>query len=72
MVYPEAIENGVSRITALLPEAPISKRSLALMLLAGDESLAEWLHKNLSEKDILQIEKIRQETQPSLLSPLDF
>jgi ferrous iron transport protein B len=60
MVYPEAIENGVSRITALLPEAPISKRSLALMLLAGDESLAEWLHKNLSERNILQIEKIRQ------------
>lgn len=39
--YPEAIEAGVSRMTPLLPEAPISKRSLALMLLAGDESLIE-------------------------------
>jgi ferrous iron transport protein B len=72
MVYPEAIENGVSQITALLPEAPISKRSLALMLLAGDESLAEWLHKNLSEKDILQIEKIRHETQVFFAEPIGY
>jgi ferrous iron transport protein B len=61
--YPEAIEAGVSRMTPLLPEAPISKRSLALMLLAGDESLIEWLHQNLSEEEILQIEKIWQEVQ---------
>ena len=33
------------------------------MLLSGDESLVPWLHQNLSEKEVLQIEKIRQETQ---------
>jgi ferrous iron transport protein B len=70
MVYPEAIENSALRITALLPEAPISKRSLALMLLAGDESLAEWLHKNLLKEIILQIEKIRQETQAYFAEPI--
>ena len=63
ITYPEAIEAGVSRITPLLPETPISKRSLALMLLSGDESLSEWLHQNLSEREILQIERIRQEIQ---------
>ena len=72
MIYPEAIEKGVSRITPLLPEALISKRSLALMLLAGDESLAEWLHKNLSKKDILQIENIRQETQALFAEPVGY
>jgi len=61
--YPEAIERGISQIIPFLPEASISKRSLALMLLSGDESLADWLHRNLLEKDILQIEKIRQEIQ---------
>ena len=61
--YPEAIERGISQIISLLPEASISKRSLALMLLSGDESLAEWLHHHLSENEILQIEKIRQEIQ---------
>ena len=70
--YPEAIESGISRIIPLLPEASISKRSLALMLLSGDESLAEWLHHNLSEKAILQIEKIRQEIQIHFADPIGY
>ncbi len=70
--YPEAIESGISRITPLLPEASISKLSLALMLLSGDESLAEWLHPNLSDKEILQIEKIRQEIQMHLAEPIGY
>ena len=72
ITYPDAIEEGVSRITPLLPEAPISKRSLALMLLSGDESLAEWLHINLSGGEILQIEKIRQEFQSRFAEPIGY
>jgi ferrous iron transport protein B len=72
IAYPEAIENGVSRITSLLPETLISKRSLALMLLSGDKSLIEWLHKNLPEEDILQIEKIHQETQALFAEPIGY
>jgi ferrous iron transport protein B len=63
ITYPEAVEGGISRITPLLPDASISKRSLALMLLSGDESLIEWLHQNLSEEAIGEIEKVRQEIQ---------
>jgi ferrous iron transport protein B len=70
--YPETIEAGVSRIVPLLPEAPISKRSLAVMLLSGDESLSGWLHENLSEEEILQIEKIRQETQAHFAEPIGY
>ena len=70
--YPEVIEGGLSKITSLLPEASISKRSLALMLLSGDESLAEWLHTNLSENDILQIEKIRQKIQIHLADSIGY
>ncbi len=72
MTYPEAIEEGVSRIISLLPEAPITKRALALMLLSGDESLAKWLHENLSEKEIHQIEKIRQEIQIRFSDPIGY
>ncbi len=72
ILYPEAIENGVSKIIPLLPEASISKRSLALMLLSGDESLVDWLHYHLSEVDIQQIEKIRQEIQSHLVEPIGF
>jgi ferrous iron transport protein B len=70
--YPEAIERGVTQIIPFLPEASISKRSLALMLLSGDESLADWLHRNLSEKDVLQIERIRQEAQAHFADPIGY
>jgi ferrous iron transport protein B len=70
--YPETIEAGVSRITPLLPEAPISKRSLALMLLAGDESLAEWLHRNLAEETIRKIEAIQQESQARFAESIGY
>jgi ferrous iron transport protein B len=70
--YPDVIETGISRITPLLPDASISKRSLALMLLSGDESLAEWLQTNLSENEIQQIEKIRQEIQIYLAEPIGY
>lgn len=70
--YPETIENGISRITPLLAEAPISKRSLALMLLSGDESLSEWLHQNLSDHIISKIENIRQEIQAHFADPVGY
>jgi ferrous iron transport protein B len=70
--YPEAVERGISQIIPLLPGASISRRSLALMLISGDESLADWLHQNLLEKDILQIEKIRRETQIHLAEPIGY
>jgi len=72
ITYPEAIEVGLSRITPLLPEGSISKCSLALMLLAGDESLIPWLHQNLSEKEILQIERIRLETEAHFGDPIGY
>ena len=72
ITYPEAIEDGVSRITSSLPETPISKRSLALMLLSGDESLAEWLHQNLPEEEISRIEKIRHEVQARFRDPIGY
>lgn len=72
ITYPETIEDGVSRITSTLPEPPISKRSLALMLLSGDESLAEWLHQNLSEEKISGIEKIRHEVQTRFRDPIGY
>ena len=36
----------------LLPPAPISGRSLALMLLAGDETLRAWLEERLNPPEI--------------------
>jgi ferrous iron transport protein B len=70
--YPEAIEAGVSRIVSLLPESPLSRRSIALMLLSGDQSLAGWLHQNLPEETISRIETICREIQGHFVEPVGY
>ena len=70
--YDEAIEGGVRDISVLLPEAHISRRALALMVLAGDESLKGWLHANLQDHVIADIEKIRQGVQSAFNNSLGY
>ncbi len=68
--YGEAIEDYIKRIEELLPAAGISGRSVALMILAGDESLRDWLKKNLSQEVIDEIERLRDECQSRFSEPL--
>lgn len=63
MHYGEKIEYYLSRISALLPDASISKRSLALMVLSGDDSMRGWFIANLEADKIKEIEDIRDEAQ---------
>jgi len=41
--YEPYVEEAIDRLEQLLPNMPIAKRSVALMLLAGDHSLRDWL-----------------------------
>lgn len=70
--YDERIEGGIQNIAALLPDAFISRRSIALMVLSGDESLRGWLHANLQEQVIAEIEKVRQEVQSKFNNSLGY
>ena len=70
--YEDFIEGGIRDVSALLPEAYISRRALALMILAGDESLKAWLHANLQDHVIAEIEKIRQEIQAKFNNSLGY
>jgi len=70
--FDEVIEGGIRDIAALLPEANISRRALALMVLAGDESLKGWLHANLQDHVIAEIEKIRQGVQARFNNSLGY
>ncbi len=70
--YDDAIEGGIRDVSALLPEANISRRALALMVLAGDESLKAWLHVNLQDHVIADIEKIRQDVQSRFNNSLGY
>jgi ferrous iron transport protein B len=54
--YSEPIEAGIACLLPLLPPAPISGRSLALMLLAEDETLRAWLEERLEPRELARIE----------------
>jgi len=68
--YQPFIEEGIEKISPLLPESPISRRSLALMILSGDESLGEWLTGNLSCERVQEVERIRDECQLKTFEPI--
>ena len=63
ITYGLLIEEYVAKLSHLLPEAHISKRAIALMILSGDESLREWLVANLSPDRIREVESLRDECQ---------
>jgi ferrous iron transport protein B len=70
--FPKEIETAVQKIEPLLPEGPISRRSLAVMLLAGDETLTRWLYDHLPEKEIVAIEETCRHLQTGYSEPLAY
>jgi ferrous iron transport protein B len=70
--YHPTIEEYCKTISAVLPEANISKRSLSLMILSGDESLKEWLITNIRTEDLKKIEDLRDEAQSKLKEPIPY
>ncbi len=68
--YGSVIEEAVSAISGLLPEAHISGRALSLMILAGDESLKTWCVAHMEPATIEKIEDIRYEAQTKSKEPL--
>ena len=70
VTYDSTIEDYARTVSGLLPEANISPRSLALMVLAGDESLGPWLHVNMKESGIEELERLRDECAQKLGRPV--
>lgn len=70
--YDGKVEEGWQEIAALLPEAPISKKSLALMLLAADTSLNDWLQRSLEPEAIARVESTQQAVQGHYREPLSY
>ncbi|HEC98520.1 MAG TPA: ferrous iron transport protein B [Nitrospirae bacterium] len=70
IVYDSLIEEYIEKITALLPESGGSERAIALMILAGDESLRNWLKLKFSDEVIEEVESLRDECQTHYPKPL--
>ncbi len=58
VVYPKAIENAIAGVEQILEETPVSKRAMAVMLLAQDGSLQDWVNKNLNDEKIQKLQEI--------------
>jgi ferrous iron transport protein B len=72
VVFGDRVESAIKEMEPLLPEAKISKRSLALMLLGGDSSLRNWLHSLISDTSIDALEEIVNNVQAQYPEPLGY
>lgn len=70
--YPEIIQMSAEKIAKLLPPEVRGRKGIAIMLLCGDETLREWLHKKLPESVINEIENIRDSAQKNFSQPLYY
>jgi len=70
--YGDKIESAVEQVSLLLPEANISRRSMALMLLSGDQSLFNWLEDRMPAEDLEKAASIRKDVQAKLSEPLGY
>ncbi len=59
--YKDCIEGALDEVAELLPPTRISRRSLALMILAGDSSLNKWIHSNISKEKIEKIITVKKQ-----------
>lgn len=58
--YGGVLESGIAAMEALLPDSVTSgRRSLALMLLCGDDSLGGWLTENVSDETVRRMNLVR-------------
>ncbi len=64
--YDPRIEEAIARVEPLLPPCGITARSLALMVLAGDTTLGDWLNAQLGAGAIASIEEVRHRLQRQL------
>ena len=49
--YSRAVEDACTEMESIIPDSAITRRSLALMILSGDDTLREWLHGRTSPDD---------------------
>jgi ferrous iron transport protein B len=70
--YDPEVEAAVKAMEPLLPEGPLPQRAMALMLLAGDETLTDWLHKSVSAASVERIRRLADNLARSYGEPVSL
>ncbi|MBT3190632.1 MAG: ferrous iron transport protein B [Anaerolineae bacterium] len=63
--YPQVIEDLVTELSFHIPNAPISKRAMALLWLSDDKESEQWLLQHAGSSKVDTLEKILAEAQKS-------
>ncbi|MFC1868283.1 ferrous iron transport protein B [Thermodesulfobacteriota bacterium] len=70
--YGPQIEEGIKRITDLFPTPNAFLRSIAMMFLAGEDGIAEWIALRVDSDAITKMRLIRDELQSQYSKPLSY
>lgn len=70
--YPAALEQAAREAERLMPAAPLGPRALALMVLAGDETLAPWLRARLEPAQLAALDELRERVRRAFPQPIAF
>jgi ferrous iron transport protein B len=70
--YGEVIEAAVTELEGLLPKGSLAPRALALMVLAGDRSLTDWLSSRLDAATLDRVERVRRQVATRLSEPVGY
>jgi ferrous iron transport protein B len=70
--FPRELEEAVVAIETFLPESNVTRRSLAVMLMAEDLTLTRWLNARVCERDVRAIGEICRRIQSRYAEPLAY
>ncbi len=70
--FDQGIEEAIVRVESLMGDIGPGSRGIALTVLAADESLSDWLHEQLPEETIAEIETVREQIQSKYHQPLGY
>jgi len=72
VAYPPDIEQAIAALRSRMPDSPLSRRSLAVMALAGDEGLLGWLRARMAPADFDGLEAERLALERGSNEPLAY
>ena len=72
VAYPRAISEAADELAELLPDVPVVRRGLGLMLLADDPDLLAWLQDRMPAEAHARAAEIIAQTQRRFAEPLSF
>jgi ferrous iron transport protein B len=70
VTFPPEVEAAITAMLPHLPQTHVSQRAVAIAVLAGDETLDDWLRAQGGEAALQKLHAIRQATEQQLREPL--